>query len=111
MIYSSVSGAVVAALAAGERGASKGQAWQKLYNSADEEEGGDMATLVRSRGAETLDRTQVDCWVSARLHHGLEPKHWDALVARYSTHKGRTVQAIAGLGYVHRAPPRGRGSA
>lgn len=97
MIYPGVLNAVVSALAAEAIDNTSKQAWQKLYNSADEEEGGDMATLVRSRGAETLDRTQVDCWVSARLHHGLEPKHWDALVARYSTHKGRKVQAIAGL--------------
>ena len=69
MIYPGVLNAVVSALAAEAIDNTSKQAWQKLYNSADEEEGGDMATLVRSRGAETLDRTQVDCWVSARLHH------------------------------------------
>lgn len=53
--------------------------------------------MVRTRGADTIDRTQVDCWVSARLHHGLEPKHWDVLVAKYSTNKGRKVQALAAL--------------
>lgn len=37
MIYSSVSGAVVAAMAAGEKGSAKAQAWQKLYKSAEEE--------------------------------------------------------------------------
>ncbi|MFJ2362481.1 hypothetical protein ACIPIN_01975 [Pseudomonas sp. NPDC087697] len=97
MIYPSVSNAVVSALAAEAIDNTSTQAWQKLYNSEDEEEGGDLATLVRSRGAETIDRTQVDCWVSARLHHGLEPKHWHALVAKYSTHKARKVQAIAAL--------------
>ncbi|MEB0226274.1 hypothetical protein [Pseudomonas sp. 10S4] len=97
MIYPSVLNAVVSALAAEAIDNTSKQAWQKLYNSADEEEGGDLATLVRSRGADTIDRTQVDCWVSARLHHGLEPKHWDALVAKYSTHKGRKVQSLAAL--------------
>lgn len=97
MIYPGVLNAVVSALAAEAIDNTSKQAWQKLYNSADENEGGDLATLVRSHGASNIDRTQVDCWVSARLHHGLEPKHWDALVAKYSTHKGRKVQAIAAL--------------
>ena len=97
MIYPSVLNAVVSALAAEAIDNTSKQAWQKLYNSADEDEGGDLATLVRSRGADTIDRTQVDCWVSARLHSALEQKHWDALVAKYSTHKGRKVQAIAAL--------------
>lgn len=97
MIYPSVLNAVVSALAAEAIDNTSKQAWQKLYNSADEDEGGDLATLVRSRGADTIDRTQVDCWVSARLHSALEQKHWEALVAKYSTHKGRKVQAIAAL--------------
>ena len=97
MIYPGVLNAVVSALAAEAIDNTSKQAWQKLYNSADEEEGGDLATLVRSRGADAIDRTQVDCWVSARLHSALEPKHWDALVAKYSTHRGRKVQAIAAL--------------
>lgn len=97
MIYPGVLNAVVSALAAEAIDNTSKQAWQKLYNSADEEEGGDLATLVRSRGADTIDRTQVDCWVSARLHSALEQKHWDVLVAKYSTHKGRKVQAISAL--------------
>ncbi|POG14165.1 hypothetical protein BGP82_06985 [Pseudomonas putida] len=91
MVYSSVSGAVVAALAAGEKGSAKAQAWQKLYKSA-EEEGGCLASLgCRSGG---IDRTQVDYWLSARLHHMLKGRHWDALVAKYSTNKAKKVQAI-----------------
>lgn len=97
MIYPGVLNAVVSALAAEAIDNTSKQAWQRLYNSADEEEGGDLATLVRSRGADTIDRTQVDCWVSARLHSALEPKHWDALVAKYSTHRGRKVQSISAL--------------
>lgn len=91
MVYSSVSGAVVAALAAGEKGSAKAQAWQKLYKSA-EEEGGCLASLGGRSGG--FDRTQVDYWLSARLHHMLKGRHWDALVAKYSTNKAKKVQAI-----------------
>jgi hypothetical protein len=94
MIYSSVSGAVAAALAAGEMGVAKGQAWQKLYKAA-EEEGGCLASLgSQSHG---LDCTQVDYWLSARLHHLLKDWHWDALVAKYSTSKVKKVQAITAV--------------
>jgi hypothetical protein len=91
MIYSSVSGAVVAALAAGEKGAAKGQAWQKLYKSAEEGRGC-LASLGGQSGGS--DRTQVDYWLSARLHHMLKGRHWDALVAKYSTNKAKKVRAI-----------------
>ncbi|WP_336334639.1 hypothetical protein [Pseudomonas putida] len=91
MIYSSVSGAVVAALVAGEKGSAKAQAWQKLYKSA-EEEGGCLASLGGRSGG--IDRAQVDYWLSARLHHMLKGRHWDALVAKYSTNKAKKVQAI-----------------
>ncbi|MEK2607808.1 hypothetical protein WLF18_01620 [Pseudomonas shirazensis] len=94
MVYNSVSGAVVAALAAGEKGSAKAQAWQRLYKSA-EEEGGCLASLgVRSGG---IDRTQVDYWLSARLHHMLKGRQWDALVAKYSTNKAKKVQAITSV--------------
>ncbi|WP_327440260.1 hypothetical protein [Pseudomonas donghuensis] len=94
MVYGSVSGAVVAALAAGEKGAAKGQAWQKLYKAA-EEEGGCLASLGgQSHG---LDRTQVDYWLSARLHHLLIPRHWNALNAKYGTSKAKKLQAISAV--------------
>ncbi len=38
-----------------------------------------------------------DCWVHARLHSKLIPRHWGALVAKYSTHKGKKVEAIGKL--------------
>ena len=91
MVYSRVSGAVVAALAAGEKGSAKVQAWQKLYKSA-EEEGGCAASLGGRSGG--IDRPQIDYWLSARLHHMLNSRHWDALVAKYSTNKAKKVQAI-----------------
>lgn len=93
MVYQSVSSAVVSALAAEAKSGAKGQAWQKLYSSV-KEQGGDLATLARRSGA-TLDRDQVDFWIAARLHHLLTPRHWNALVAKYSTHKGKKVEAIS----------------
>lgn len=39
----------------------------------------------------------VDCWVHARLHSKLIPRHWNALTARFSTHKGKKVEAIGKL--------------
>jgi hypothetical protein len=94
MIYSSVSGAVVSAMAAGDKGAAKGQAWQKLYNS-NEDEGGCLASLGGHSGG--LDRTQVDYWLSARLHHLLIPRHWNALAAKYSSNRAKKLQAITGI--------------
>lgn len=94
MIYNSVSGAVVAALAAGEKGAAKGQAWQKLYKSA-EEEGGCLASLGGQSGG--FDRAQVDYWLAARLHHLLLPRHWNALNAKYATNKAKRLQGITAI--------------
>lgn len=94
MIYNSVSGAVVAALAAGEKGAAKGQAWQKLFKAA-EEEGGCLASLGGNSGG--FDRAQVDYWLSARLHHLLIPRHWQALNAKYATNKGKKLQGISAM--------------
>ncbi|MFV0891301.1 hypothetical protein [Pseudomonas kurunegalensis] len=39
----------------------------------------------------------VDCWVHARLHSKLVPRHWNALTARFSTHKAKKVDAIGKL--------------
>lgn len=39
----------------------------------------------------------VDCWVHARLHSKLIPRHWHALTARFSTHKAKKVDAIGKL--------------
>jgi hypothetical protein len=102
MIYLSVSSAVVSALAAEAKSGTKGQAWQKLYDPT-EENGGDLASLFKSKG-DGLDRNQVDYWIAARLHHLLIPRHWHALVAKYSTHKGRKVEAIALLRTVVATP-------
>jgi len=93
MIYTSVSSAVVSAMAAEAKSRTAGQAWQKLYSP---HEPGDLASLVRG-GGESMDRGLVDDWIAARLHHLLSPRHWNALAAKYSTHKQRKVEAIAHL--------------
>ncbi|MBD1602349.1 hypothetical protein [Pseudomonas typographi] len=96
MIYTSVLAAVVSALAAEAIDNTSKQAWQKLYRpgSAD---GHDLVTLSQSVEQGSITRMDADCWIYARLHSQLKPRHWDALVAKYSTHRARKVQAIAKL--------------
>lgn len=95
MIYTSARAAIVSALAADAIDNTSKQAWQKLYR-AGHEDGHDMATLARA-GHSDLSRTDVDCWVHARLHSQLKTRHWDALVAKYSTHRERKKDAIQAL--------------
>lgn len=94
MVYQGVLSAVVSALAAECLGSTAAQSWQKLV---DQE-----LPNVGSRGFP--DRSLVDCWVFARLHSALIPRHWNALVARYSTHKGRKVSAIGQLAPIIASP-------
>jgi hypothetical protein len=94
-IYVSTLSAVVSALASDCIDNTSKQAWQKLYRPGYQD-GFDLATLARSRAGD-LTRMDVDCWVYARLHSQLKPRHWNALVAKYSTHKGKKVQAISAL--------------
>ncbi len=97
MIYSSVLNAVVSALAAEMINNVSTQAWQKAYQSEDEDSGVDRVSLVRSGSRGVIDRTQVDSWVGARLRHNLQPAHWHALVARYSSRRSHKVEAIGVL--------------
>ncbi|PWY39093.1 hypothetical protein [Pseudomonas sp. RW405] len=94
MIYSSVLAAVVSALAAEAIDNTSKQAWQKLYQPGSED-GQDLATLSGSVERGEISRMDADCWVFARLHSELKPRHWDVLVAKFSTHKGRKVQSIS----------------
>lgn len=89
MIYTSVLAAVVSALAAECIDNTAKQAWQRLYQA------GELRPCGPAVSAE--DRMAADCWVFARLHHALKPRHWFALVAKYSTHRGRKVEAIGKL--------------
>lgn len=88
-IYRDVLSAVVRCLAAECIDNTAKQAWQKLYQAGDARPAGAAVSAE--------DRMAADCWVFARLHHGLKPRHWFALVAKYSTHKGRKVEAIGKL--------------
>ena len=94
MIYSSVLAAVVSALAAEAIDNTSKQAWQKLYQPGSED-GHDLATLSGAVEKGEISRMDADCWVFARLHSQLNPRHWDVLVAKFSTHKGRKVQSIS----------------
>ncbi|MEL7937661.1 MULTISPECIES: hypothetical protein [Pseudomonas] len=96
MVYESVLSAVVSALAAEAIDNTSKQAWQRMRAPGEE---------VAKAGAVTGElRTQVDCWVFARLHSQLIPRHWNALVAKYGTHAGRKVAAIGELKAVVATP-------
>lgn len=95
MIYSSVLSAVVSALAAECIDNTAKQAWQKLI---------DLDTAKVGAGGGATNRMQADCWVFARLHSQLIPRHWSALVAKYSTHKARKVEAIGLLAPIIASP-------
>ncbi|MBC3456329.1 hypothetical protein [Pseudomonas mosselii] len=87
MKYQSVLAAVVRALAADTvSGVGGGDFEPKVQASKLKGEitGKDAAMLV-------------DCWVHARLHSKLIPRHWNALTARFSTHKAKKVEAIGKL--------------
>lgn len=87
MKYQSVLAAVVRALAAETMsGVGGGDFGPKVQASKLKGEitGKDAAMLV-------------DCWVHARLHSKLIPRHWYALTARFSTHKAKKVEAIGKL--------------
>ncbi|MBV2132034.1 hypothetical protein KRX52_04385 [Pseudomonas sp. MAP12] len=89
MIYSSALSAVVSALAAECIDNTSKQKWQQLYQS------GELRPCGRAVSPE--ERMTADCWVFARLHSQLKPRYWHALVAKYSTHRARKVEAIGKL--------------
>lgn len=89
-IYRDTLSAVVRALAADCIDSTAKQAWQKLYQSGYPEARGGCGLSPR----EMMD---VDCLIHARLHRELPRLLWDALVAKYSTHKGRKVDSIGRL--------------
>lgn len=95
MIYKSALAAVVSALAAECIDNTSKQAWQKLYQSSGN--AGDLATLARAAHSGEINRQDVDCWIYARLHSQLIPRHWNALVAKYSTHRQKKRDAIEAL--------------
>lgn len=46
----------------------------------------------------------ADCIVHKLLHAQLAPRHWNALVAKYSTHRGRKIDSIGRLVAVVKTP-------
>ncbi len=94
MIYRSVIAAVVRALAAETMSGTGGQDFEPKVQAAKQKGaivGKDEALLV-------------DCWVFSRLHKGLTAEHWDALVARFSTHQDRKHAAILALNNSVKSP-------
>ena len=46
----------------------------------------------------------ADCIVHKLLHAQLSPRHWNALVAKYTTHRGRKIDSIGRLVAVVKTP-------
>lgn len=94
MIYRSVIAAVVRALSAETMSGTGGQDFEPKVQAAKQKGaivGKDEALLV-------------DCWVFGRLHKGLTADHWDALVAKFSTHQDRKHAAILALNKSVKSP-------
>lgn len=94
MIYRSVIAAVVRALAAETMSGTGGQDFEPKVQCAKQK-----GAIV---GKEEAFLT--DCWVFGRLHKGLSADHWDALVAKFSTHEERKHAAILALYRSVRSP-------
>lgn len=87
MNYHSVISAVVRALAAETINSSGGCSVEPRVQASKlrgEISGKDAALLA-------------DCIVHKLLHAQLSPRHWNALVAKYSTHRGRKIDSIGRL--------------
>ncbi|MEX5322686.1 MULTISPECIES: hypothetical protein [Pseudomonas putida group] len=87
MKYQSVLAAVVRALAAETMSGVGGGDFEPKVQSSK------LKGEITGKNAAML----VDCWVHARLHSKLIPRHWNALTARFSTHKAKKVDAIGKL--------------
>jgi len=87
MKYQSVLAAVVRALAADTMSGVGGGDFEPKVQASK------LKGEITGKDAAML----VDCWVHARLHSKLIPRHWHALTARFSTHKGKKVEAIGKL--------------
>ena len=87
MIYRSVIAAVVRALAAETMSSTGGQDFEPKVQAAKQK-----GAIVGKEAA-----FLADCIVHKLLHAQLSKIHWDALVARYGTHKERKIESIARL--------------
>lgn len=86
-IYRDAISAVVRCLAAECIDNTAKQAWQRQYQSGWPE-------LRGGSGIGQRDMMDYDCMVHACLHERLSSHHWLALVAKFSTHTPRKVEAI-----------------
>lgn len=94
-MYSTVLSAVVSALGTDAADNTSKQAWQKLYDASSRGKA-QRKGLSPSR-PDGMDRQAVDCWIYARLQSQMITREWNALMAKFSVHKGKKVQAIGEL--------------
>lgn len=87
MNYHNVISAVVRALAAETINSSGG------CNVEPRVQASKLKGEISGRDAALL----ADCIVHKLLHAQLSPRHWNALVAKYSTHRGRKIDSIGRL--------------
>lgn len=88
--YRDTLSAVVRCLSAETIDNTSKQAWQKLYDAGYPE--------ARSgNGLSAEEQRDMDCLLHARLHRQLSALDWAVLVAKYSTHKVRKIEAIGFL--------------
>lgn len=87
MIYHNVISAVVRALAAETINSAGGCDFEPKVQTSK------LKGEISGRDATLL----ADCIVHKLLHAQLTPRQWNALVAKYSTHKGRKVDSIGRL--------------
>jgi len=88
--YRDTLSAVVRCLSAETIDNTSKQAWQKLYDAGYPE-------LRTGSGLSPQEQRDMDCLLHARLHRQLSALDWAVLVAKYSTHKVRKIEAIGFL--------------
>lgn len=87
MIYHNVISAVVRALAAETINSAGGCDFEPKVQTSK------LKGEITGKDAALL----IDCMVHKVLHAQLSPRHWNALTAKYSTHKGRKAESIGRL--------------
>lgn len=88
--YRDTLSAVVRCLSAETIDNTSKQAWQKQYQSGYPE-------ASSSNGLSPQEQRDMDCLLHARLHRQLSALDWAVLLAKYSTHKARKIEAIGFL--------------
>ncbi|WP_095093863.1 hypothetical protein [Pseudomonas sp. Irchel 3A5] len=94
MNYRNVVAAVVRALAAETVNAASGGDFEPKVQCAKQK-----GAIVGKEAA-----LLADCIVHKLLHAQLTPRQWNALVAKYSTHKGRKIDSIGRLVHAVKSP-------